>query len=128
MSRLIATAVRGDAARFAALDRALTYARAAGDVVHLVHAYEPLALTGSVGQRCLRPTSKRERQPLKYVTWRRTTRPRPADLDAEDALNSADRVGACRHALPSPWDSAETRPSRAIWWHGKPCMTTPRQC
>jgi hypothetical protein len=43
VSRLIATAVGGDAARFAALDRALTYARAAGDVVHLVHAYEALA-------------------------------------------------------------------------------------
>jgi nucleotide-binding universal stress UspA family protein len=87
MSRLIAIAVGDDAASAAAVDWALTDARAADDVVHVVHAYEPLALTGSTWPPMLEANKRRRAAAGEILDAAvNLARTRRADLDISGSL------------------------------------------
>jgi nucleotide-binding universal stress UspA family protein len=87
MGRLIAVAVGGDVASTAALDWALTDGRAAGDVVHVVHAYEPLALTGSVWPPMLEANEHRQAGAANLLNSTvNRARAKRADLDISGSL------------------------------------------
>jgi nucleotide-binding universal stress UspA family protein len=98
MSRLVAVAVGGDlASTAAALDWALADARAPRDVVHVVHAYEPLAVTGSVWPPMLEANEQRRAAAadvLDAAVCR--ARARRADLDISGSLISGEPVTVLR--------------------------------